>query len=225
MSGLPTTFQNAARIQESLLAPLERRCLLWLARRTPRRVAPDHLTLLGFAAMLMAALSYALARWWPPALLLVNLWIAVNWLGDSLDGTLARFRNRQRPRYGFYVDHMVDSFGALFLVGGLAFSGYMSERVALLVLLGYFLLSIEVYLATYTRGAFQLSFWKLSPTELRVLLALGNAVALLRPTVRLFGPPYRFFDVCGVAGIALMAAVVVASVIRNARALYRAEKI
>ena len=116
-------FRDAARRQESVLAPLERRCLRWLAHRLPVWVGPDHLTLLGFAALFCAGTSYAAAAWWPPALLLVNLWLAVNWFGDSLDGTVARLRNRQRPRYGFYVDHMVDSFGALFLIGGLALSG------------------------------------------------------------------------------------------------------
>ncbi|MGH9782908.1 MAG: CDP-alcohol phosphatidyltransferase family protein, partial [Terriglobia bacterium] len=111
-------FRDAARCQESLLAGLEKKCLVWLARRMPAWVHPDHLTLLGFAAMFLGGASYALAAWWSPFLLLVNVWLAVNWFGDSLDGTLARVRNRQRPRYGFYVDHMVDSFGALFLIGG-----------------------------------------------------------------------------------------------------------
>src|SRR3972149_5445097 len=150
-------FRDAAGRQESLLAPLERRCLHGLALRLPGWVGPDHLTLLGFAALFFAGLSYSAAAWWPPALLLVNLWLAVNWFGDSLDGTVARLRNRQRPRYGFYVDHMVDSFGALFLIGGLAFSGYMSERVALGLLVSFLLLSINSYLATYTAGPVLLS--------------------------------------------------------------------
>lgn len=220
-----TGFREAARKQESLLAPLERRCLRWLAVRMPDWVTPDHLTLLGFAALLLAGLSYWLAKGWPPALLLVNCWLAVNWFGDSLDGTLARVRNRQRPRYGFYVDHMVDSFGALFLIGGLALSGYMAERVALALLLSFFLLSINSYLATYTLGTFHLSFWKFSPTELRILLAAGNAVALWRPKVHLFGLWERFFDVGGTVAVAAMAVVLLVSVARNTAALYREEKV
>ena len=155
-----TQFRNAVRRQESLLAAVEKQCLPWLAHRLPARVNSDHLTLLGFAAMFLAGACYALARWWSPSLLLVDLWLAVNWFGDSLDGTLARVRNQQRPRYGFYVDHMVDTFGALFLIGGLALSGYMAGWVALALLLSFYLLSINSYLATYTLGTFELSFWK-----------------------------------------------------------------
>src|SRR5437667_2144820 len=98
-----TSFKDAARVQESLLAPIERICLQWLARHSPGGIGPDHLTILGLAAMLMAGFCYALARSWPPALLLVCVCLAINWLGDSLDGTLARVRKQQRPRYGFYV--------------------------------------------------------------------------------------------------------------------------
>jgi phosphatidylglycerophosphate synthase len=194
----------------------------------PAWVGPDHLTLLGFGALFLAGASYAAAHWWPPALLLVNVWLAVNWFGDSLDGTLARVRNRQRPRYGFYVDHMVDSFGALFLIGGLALSGYMSERVAAALLVSFLLLSINSYLATYTMGTFRLSFWKFSPTEIRILLALGNAVALARPTVSgfsLLDTPVRFFDVGGAVAVAVMAVVLAVSVAGNTAALYREEKL
>jgi phosphatidylglycerophosphate synthase len=217
-------FQDAARQQESLLAGFEKKCLVWLASRMPAWVSSDHLTLLGFAAMFLAGASYALGRWWSPFLLVVNVWLAVNWFGDSLDGTLARFRNRQRPRYGFYVDHMVDSFGALFLIGGLALSGYMGGWVALSLLIAFYLLSVNTYLATYTLGTFQLSFWKFSPTELRILLAVGNAYAWTNPTVTLFGAEERFFDVAGIVGVVCMAVVLIASVTRNTLALYRLEK-
>ena len=217
-------FQNATRLQQSLLAGCERQCLIWLARRMPARVHPDHLTVLGFAAMFLVGASYALARWWPLFLLVANVWLAVNWFGDSLDGTLARVRQRQRPRYGFYVDHMVDSFGALFIVSGLALSGYMAAWVAFALLISFFLLSINVYLATYTLGTFQLSFWKFSPTEMRILLAVGNGVALAHPTVTVFGLRERFFDVAGVVAVVCMAVVLLVSVARNTYALYRLEK-
>jgi len=128
---MPAEFQEAKRRQESFLAPLERRCLLWLAEHAPAWLNSDHLTLLGLAALAGASLCY----WWgqssPLGLYVVIVCLALNWLGDSLDGTLARVRNRQRPRYGFYVDHVVDALGALFLLGGLAMSGFMSERIAL----------------------------------------------------------------------------------------------
>jgi len=218
-------FRDAARVQQSLLASVEKRCLVWLARRLPAWVKPDHLTALGFASMLLAGASYALARLWAPSLLVVNIWLAVNWFGDSLDGTLARERRCQRPRYGFYVDHIVDSIGALFVVAGLAFSGYMNWWVAAGLLLSFYLLSINAYLATYTLGTFRLSYWKFSPTEIRILLALGNAVALLRPTVRLIPTHPRFFDVSGAVAIVSMAAVLVVSVARNTTALYRLERL
>jgi archaetidylinositol phosphate synthase len=156
-------FRDAPRVQQSLLASVEKRCLVSLARRLPAWVGPDHLTALGFASMILAGGSYALARFWAPSLLMVNIWLAVNWFGDSLDGTLARERQCQRPRYGFYVDHIVDSFGALFVVAGLAFSGYMNWWVAMGLLLSFYLLSINAYLATYTLGTFRLSTGNSAP--------------------------------------------------------------
>jgi archaetidylinositol phosphate synthase len=218
-------FKSAPRLQTSLLAPIEQACLRWLAVRMPGFIKPDHLTLLGFIAMILAGASYGLARWWPPALLVANLWIAVNWFGDSLDGTLARARNKQRPRYGFYVDHIVDAFGTLFLVVGLAASGYTSLSVALALLVVYFLLSIDVYLATYTIGAFRLSFWKFGPTELRALLAAANLRAFADPDVSLLGGKYLFFDLTAVIAMAAMMAVIIISVARNTLTLYRSERV
>jgi phosphatidylglycerophosphate synthase len=223
--GFNPEFRSAAREQTSLLAPLERVCLAWLARQMPDWVTPDKLTLLGFAAMFVAGASYAAARWWAPALLMVNLMLAVNWFGDSLDGTLARFRNKQRPKYGFYVDHIVDAFGILFVLCGLALSGYMSWTVALAVLVTYFLLSIDVYLATYTIGTFRISFYKFSPTELRILLAIGNIRALIRPTVKVMGKQFLFYDVASMIAVGVMAIVILVSVTRNTITLYRAERV
>ncbi|MGC2321538.1 MAG: CDP-alcohol phosphatidyltransferase family protein, partial [Terriglobales bacterium] len=117
------SFNSARRVQESLSSGLEKKILLWLAARTPRGVNSDHLTLVGFAAQFLAGASYALAGRNKYALLAATFFIALNWLGDSLDGALARFRNQQRPRYGFYVDHIIDTFGAGFLMCGLAISG------------------------------------------------------------------------------------------------------
>lgn len=218
-------FQEAARAQVSLLAPLEKRALLWLARHTPAWIGPDHLTALGLLAMLGAGLSYWYASRNGLGLLLVIVCLALNWLGDSLDGTLARYRNRLRPRYGFYVDHIVDALGTFFLLAGLALSGYMSERIAVGLLIAYFLLTIEVYLATYTLGTFHLSMWKFSPTELRILLMIGNVALLFRPVVNLLGHRYRLFDVGGLAGIAGMTLMLAVSVTRHTVALYRAERL
>jgi archaetidylinositol phosphate synthase len=217
-------FRSATRDQSSLLAPIERRALLWLAHRMPGWVNSDHLTLLGFVAMLATGASYWLARWDRSALIAGIVFLAVNWFGDSLDGTLARVRNRQRPRYGFYVDHMTDAIGTAALLTGLAFSSFMSEWIGLGLLVAFLLMSIQSYLATYSLGTFQISFWKFSPTELRVLLAAGNVALLVRgPVARLAGHDFRLFDVGGAAGIVGMTVMLIVSSIRNTVALYRAE--
>ncbi len=219
------SFQEAERAQLSLLAPIEKRCLIWLARRMPSWVNPDHLTALGLVSLLCAGLSYWYARSNNLGLLMVVVFLATNWFGDSLDGTLARVRNRQRPKYGFYIDHVVDAFGTFFLLTGLGLSGYMSEWIAAGLLIAYFLLSIEVYLATYTIGTFHLSFWKFSPTELRVLLAVGSIVLLYYPTVNLLGRQYRLFDVGGVVGMAGMALMLITAVVKHTILLYRTERL
>lgn len=216
-------FRHAERAHTSLLAPAEKKCLIWIANRLPAWVTSDHLTALGLLAMLMVGASYWLARVNRAGLLLAILWLAVNWFGDSLDGTLARVRNQQRPKFGFYVDHMVDCFGALFVLGGLALSGTMSPAIATGLLVAYLLLSIEIYLATYTVGTFHLSFWKFGPTELRILLAMGNLRVFLSPTAHLFGASYLLFNLGGAVAIAGISVAALVSVIRHTRVLYRLE--
>ncbi len=216
-------FRNATRIQESLTSAQERRVLLWLAARMPYWVTSDQLTLLGFVAMLLAGASYLLARWHPVGLLLATVCLALNWFGDSLDGTLARLRNRQRPRYGFYVDHMVDSFGAVFLMSGLAASTYVDWRVAMGMLTAFLLLSIESYLASYTLGIFRLSFAKFGPTEIRILLSVGNVVLWFRPDLKVPGLPYRLLDFGGLVAVTAMGIMVVVAALWHARELYRQE--
>ncbi|HLJ26897.1 MAG TPA: CDP-alcohol phosphatidyltransferase family protein [Candidatus Angelobacter sp.] len=216
-------FREAKRTQESFLAVLEKKTLLWLAARTPSWINSDHLTLLGLVAMAGAGLGYWWSRTHPAGLFIVAGCLALNWLGDSLDGTLARVRNCQRPRYGFYVDHIVDAFGALFLLGGLALSGQMSPPVAIGLLIAYLLLSIEVYLASYTLGDFKISYFKMSPTELRIVLSFGNLVLLYKSVVHLFGRAYRLFDVAGTMGISGMLLILLISVVQNTLKLYRRE--
>jgi phosphatidylglycerophosphate synthase len=218
-----TTFTNAIRLQTSVLNAAERRVLVWLAERMPRAINSDHLTVLAAVAMAGAGAAYALARVWPPALLIVNVFLAVNWFGDSLDGTLARVRNRQRPRYGFYVDHVIDCLGATMLFIGLGLSGYMHLTVALSVLIAYLLLSAEVYLATYTRHTFRMTYFKLGPTELRILLAIGNVVALVKPFVTMAGARLLWMDVAGVGMAAGLALTLIYSIYGNTVALYREE--
>ena len=217
----PSQFQNAPRIQEAVTAKLEKKILLWLAARMPASINSDHLTLLGFAAMCLACASYILARHNRIGLLLATLCLALNWFGDSLDGTLARVRNRQRPRYGFYVDHIIDSIGALLLMGGLAASGFLDARIAMGMLVAFLLLSIETYLATYTIGTFRMSFWKFGPTEIRLLLAIGNITLCFRPEARVPFVGYRLFDFGGIVAIVGMVTMLAIAVARNTTKLYR----
>ena len=219
----PAPFRDALRLQDSFTAAAERKALAWLAARIPARVNSDHLTLLGFIAMFLAGASYALARSHRAGLPLATLFLALNWFGDSLDGTLARLRNRQRPRYGFYVDHMIDTFGGFFLMAGLAISGFIDWRIALGMFVAFLMLSVEVYLAAYTVGTFQLSFAKFGPTEIRILLALGNLRLWLHPDERILGSPYRIFDVGGIIAMGGMMLMLVCSTILNTVKLYRAE--
>jgi archaetidylinositol phosphate synthase len=226
-------FENSTRVQNSLTSSPEKRLLIWMATRTPRWINPDHLTILGFLAQIMAGASYALARWNRYWLLAGIFFLGLNWLGDSLDGTLARVRQQQRPRYGFYVDHIVDSFGGLALMSGLALSGYMHPYIAIGLLVAFLLLSIQSYLATYTLGEFQLSFWNFGPTELRILLAVGNLALLHWPVISFKVPlirtilpgHYRLFDVGGAVGLVGMSAMLIFFTVRTTRRLYMQERI
>jgi archaetidylinositol phosphate synthase len=215
-------FRHAARLQQSILAGPEKRLLVWMAERTPAGINPDHLTLLGFVAQLMAGASYAMARSNRLWLILAIGFLILHWFGDSMDGTLARVRKQQRPRYGFYVDHILDSIGAVALMAGLAFSGYMSPLIAIGLLVLFLLLSIQSYLATYTLCEFRMSFWSFGPTELRLLLILGNLAAYRWPTV-LHG--YRLFDVGGAVAIAGMLAMLIWFTGRNIARLYDEEPV
>lgn len=216
-------FVSAPRIHTALTAGAERRLLLWIAQRTPAFLNPDHLTALGFVSQLLAGAAYALASRNARALWVVNGLLFLNWLGDSLDGTLARVRNQQRPRYGFYVDHIADTFGALALMAGLACSGYIHWPIAAGMLAGFYVLSIESYLATYTIGRFHLSHGLFGPTEIRILLALGNAVAFTHPYAEIGGRSFLLFDVGGAVAIAGMAAMALVTAARHTAALYREE--
>jgi len=219
----PQSFQLATRSHTSFLAAIEKRTLIAIARRLPLRVNSDHLTGLGFVALLAAGGSYAFARKHAIGLLLVIPFLALNWFGDSLDGTLARVRNCQRPRYGFYVDHILDAIGMSALMTGMAFSGYISPAIAAVFLIVYLLLSIEIYLATYTVGVFHLSYWSFGPTELRILLVVGNLFAWRRPDFVIAGHRFLLFDAGFAIGAVALAVILIKATVKHTRELYRAE--
>jgi phosphatidylglycerophosphate synthase len=213
-------FRPATRRHQSLTAAAEKRLLVWLAERMPAWVNSDHLTALGAAGMTLAGLALAASRWYPSALLAANFFLCVNWFGDSLDGTLARVRNRQRPRYGFYVDHVVDVIGAGALLAGYAASGAMHPLVAAAMLIGFLMVMAEVMMATYCLGSFEMSFWRLGPTELRLFLIIGNVALLWHPMPL----GIRLFDLGGTIGAAGLLVTFCVTAARHTRQLYREER-
>jgi phosphatidylglycerophosphate synthase len=194
-----------------------------MAERAPKWLTSDQLTLLGLTAQVGAGVCYALSRYDRRALLLVILCLALNWLGDILDGTLARVRRQERPRYGFYVDHMVDIFGSVALMCGLGCSGFLHWQTAIAMLIAFLLLSSESYLATYTLTCFQLSQGIFGPTEIRILLVIGNLALLHSPYSTIFGHKMLLFDLAGTIAAASMFAMAIAVTLRHTAELYRQE--
>lgn len=219
----PRPFVSAIREHHSVLAAAETRALVAIASRIPARINSDHLTGLGALAMAGAGAAFWIAPAWPPALALVVVFLGLNWFGDSLDGTLARVRRHERPRYGFYLDHVLDAAGILVLLTGLALSGFISPVAMLAFLVAYYLLSIEVYLATHALGRFHMSFWGLGPTELRILLAIGTVKLFWGADVTVMGYTMRMFDLGAWIGAAGLLATAVAAATKHTRELYRAE--
>lgn len=221
--GYAAKFPGASRFNHSLTASAEKRVLEWMAHRAPSWVGSDRLTLLGLSAQIGAGMAFAWSRYERSALILVIVCIVLNWLGDSLDGTLARVRNQQRPRYGFYVDHMVDVFGSVALMAGLGFSGLLHWQVAIAMLIAFLLLSSESYLATYSLSRFQLSQGIFGPTEIRILLIAGVAAAMHSPYSTIFGYRMLLFDLGGAIAAIGMFAIAVVVTIRHTAELYRQE--
>lgn len=211
------------REHRSLLASAEKRLLIALANRLPGWLSSDHLTLLGLSSMAAAALAFARIATAPWSAGLFALALIANWLGDSLDGTVARVRGQERPCYGFYVDHVIDLAGTAALLIGMGASGLMAPSVALAVLAAYFLVSAEAYLATHAAGIFRLSFGGIGPTELRLLLVAGAFYVTGHSWVEIDGLRVRLLDVSGLIAAAGMVMVFAASAVRTTRALYLAE--
>ena len=211
------------REHRSLLASAEKRLLVAIARRLPSWLSSDQLTLLGLLSMPAAGLAWASIGSWRWSAPLLALALTLNWFGDSLDGTVARIRGQERPRYGFYVDHVIDLAGTALLLAGMGASGLMTPAIAVAVLAAYFLVSAETYLATHSLGLFRLSFGGVGPTELRLLLAVGGFYVADHAWIEFAGRHVRLLDVSGSIAVAGLIVVFVASTIRNTRALYLAE--
>jgi len=229
--GSTTTVPAAAaaaghtRLHGSLLAAPEKRALVWMAERMPAWLNSDHLSALGLVSMAGVGASFWLAGGHPAAgAPLAVVCLVLNWFGDSMDGTLARVRNQQRPRYGFYLDHVIDIAGTAMMLAGLALSGHMNPLIAAVTLAVWLMVMGESFLATWARSLFRMSFLWFGPTELRILIAIGALMLLGGGLVRPFGlGPWRLFDIGGLCATGGLVIVFVINAARNTVALYREE--
>jgi phosphatidylglycerophosphate synthase len=218
-------FQEARREHKSLTAAVEKKALVWMAEWLPPSNKADHQTAHGLLAFLVGGICYWLCRRDPAWLHAVNACLVLNWLGDSLDGTVARVRQKLRPRYGFYVDHMVDALAALVLLLGLAHSTLITPAVAIALLVAYFFLTINMGYATHALGVFKISFGAVGGTEMRILLALVNLAVLRWPHVMLAGERVLLFDVVGLVATVAVAVTALRSTAQVAKRLYDLERI
>lgn len=217
--------QKHKRINDILLGPLERPALQWLAAHMPSWMNPDILTLIGIFGAVIIFAGYVLSNVQAAFLWLATVGFVVNWFGDSLDGTLARYRKIERPKYGFFVDHTVDSFSQLIIFAGLGLSPYISFELALLALVGYLLMSILVYVDTYVTGVFKISYGKLGPTEMRAIAIILNIAFLYLsvPTIDLPIGQVSVYDLLTLAIALLLILIYIYSTIRRAGELAKLE--
>ena len=206
------------RVNQMLLGPLERPALQFLAKTSPAWITPDVLTAIGVVGSLMCFAGYWLSHQNAAWLWFVNLGLVVNWYGDSLDGTLARYRKIERPKFGFYIDHTVDAVAEFLTIIGIGMSPFMRLDIAAFALIGYLLMSVHVYVRTCVDGVFKISYGTFGPTELRVIIALVNVTIIfakdwfLTPLVHTARGPLLPFDFVGLAlAVALSAVFLVAS--------------
>jgi phosphatidylglycerophosphate synthase len=223
--GEPKKGVEAEREPNFLLAPFERRFLPWAAKRLPRWILPDDMTALGVLAAFGVCAAYQLSNDGRGWLWLASGLLVVQWVGDSLDGTLARVRGIQRPKYGYYLDHMVDAVATAAIGLGLGLSPFMLLSIGALIVVGYLILSINVYLESMAFGRFRLGYGLLGPTEIRVVLILINTAMVLGLGLdfRALDLNLTIFDVIGLAIVAVMLALLTVRVFGNLRELAKEE--
>lgn len=219
-------IKSHTRVNDILLGPLERPALQWLSAHMPAWVNPDILTLIGVLGSIIVFAGYCLTNIDQKFLLLASLGFVINWFGDSLDGTLARYRNIQRPRYGYFVDHTVDAFSEVLVFIGLGLSPYVKIEIAFLALTGYFLISIYTFLRTSVDGVFQISYGKIGPTELRLIVIIANTAVLIlgNPIIIPLGT-ISVFDLVSIAIAVGLGTVFVVSTIKYAISLAELDKL
>lgn len=216
---------DAVRIQTSFLNAAEKKILVWLAVRQPKWMTSNILTLIGTAGSLIAAAGYVLSARNISFLWLSSLGFVINWYGDSLDGTLARVRNRQRPVYGYYIDHTVDCISEILIFTGIGLSGLMHFGLAMLILALYLMLTINVSINAHLKKEFKLTYAKMGPTEFRLIAILVNTLfATVKPlsefsrTYELFGRDivFKTFDYAGVAVLVILSVIYLVTIFKDA---------
>lgn len=224
-----TSAQSHTRVINSILGSTEKKVLVWFAQRMPAWVVPDTLTLLGLFASFVIFFGYALTIYDKRFLWLASLGFILNWFGDSLDGTLARVRKIERPRYGFFVDHIIDSIDEVLVFIGLGLSPFVRFDVACMALIVYMLMSILVYLGTYVNGVFRISYGGIGPTETRLLAILANTlifftdnplISLPFITITLYDALVILISVLGIALFTINATTMAINLSREDRAVH-----
>jgi len=223
------TKKQSVRIQTSLLNGVEKKALVWMAGKLPPSVNSDMLTALGVVGAVMIFVGYVLSGVNINWLWLASAGFVVNWIGDSLDGTIARVRHQQRPRYGFFLDHNVDCINETLMFVGLGLSPLMKFSSALLVLAAYLILSVYVYINAHLKGEFKLTYAKLGPTEMRVIAIIANTLFIFVPAFRnwtwkfnTIGGEYAEFKILDIVALVIFVAIMVAyfvNFIRDAKIL------
>lgn len=217
---------DAVRIQTSVLNAAEKKVLVWLAQRQPRWMTSDILTYIGTFGAIVIAAGYVLSAWNPAFLWISSMGFVINWYGDSLDGTLARVRNLQRPVYGYYLDHTIDAINEVIIFVGVGLSGLIHLEIALLALVMYLLMTINVSINAHLKKEFRLTYAKMGPTEFRIIMIIINTLfALVRPLREfshefvLFGHDLVFgaLDYIGVVIVIILAVLHLAEVRKDVR--------
>jgi phosphatidylglycerophosphate synthase len=170
--------RQAKRIQTSVLNALEHKALIWLAARQPKWVTSDMLTFVGTLGAFLIGLGYALTAIDVRFLWLSTFGLLVNWYGDSLDGNLARYRNKQRPVYGYYVDHTMDVINEAMMFFGAGMAPFFDMRLTLTAFVLYLMMTLNVSMNAHLKNEFKLTYLKLGPTEFRLIIAIANTVML-----------------------------------------------
>lgn len=219
-------IKSHQRIIDSITGPHEKKLLVWLAQRLPTWVTPDMMTVLGVFGAIIIFLGYVLSNIHPAYLWLASFGFFVNWFGDSLDGTLARVRNIQRPHYGFFIDHTIDSFSIVLLFFGIGFSPFVRFDFALIALIGYMQLSILVYIRTCVKGEFKISYGLLGATEGRILAILANIIVYFigNPIYPIFGYPFSAYDLFALFVAILLFSIFFSSAYTQSREILDMEK-